>query len=259
MSRPIRRPELTEIQTFVTAVDQGSISGAARRLRISPAAATKRLNNLDALSHGKLLERTSHGVQVTALGHRLLPAARRLIRDAETLLTEVADPCFRPLEGIQQALRAGGPASSPGELLTDLEGLFAWAFRVASDPIVIADSEGIVIDVNQTFCRLIGKEREQLAGGPVPGLALAPGSVRRPDHPLYALPQRRTGATVTVLADTADGQDQALTYSLHRTELARLPLVLIRVVSVGQPQRSPRARDRTEPPRTRRRRLEQAA
>ena len=142
MSRPIRQPELVEIQTFVTSVDQGSISAAAKCLRISAAAATKRLDNLDALSRGKLLKRTSRGVEVTPLGQRLLPAARRLIRDAEMLLTEVAAPRCRPLEGLHRVLHLSRAASSADELLADVEALLACVFRAASEPLLIADSTG---------------------------------------------------------------------------------------------------------------------
>jgi hypothetical protein len=104
---------------------------------------------------------------------------------------------------------------------------------------VIADSDGIVVDVNTAFSRLVGKEREVLAARSVPGFEPA-HSEPQLDDPSSALPERQIGKTVTVLVDTADGEGRALTYSLHHTELAQVPLILMRVVTVGHPRRTHR-------------------
>jgi len=234
-SRPIRLPELTEIQTFVLAVELGSISAAAKRLSISAAAATKRLNNLDALSRDKLLERTSHGVQATPLGRRLLPGARRLIGDAETLLGGPAEdrPC--PLRGIQRILGRVGSRSLPDERVADLETLLAWVFSVASDPLLISDSEGVVIDANPAYCRLTGQERDTVVGRPVPGLELTRASVVVATNRSHRWPTQPAGIMMLGHARSAEGEFRAVTYALHRVEVAEVPLFLIRVSQADGP------------------------
>jgi PAS domain S-box-containing protein len=234
-SRPVRLPELSEIQTFVLAVELGSISSASKRLRISAAAATKRLNNLDALSPGKLLERTSHGVQVTPLGRRLLPGARRLIRDAEMLFGGPAEhrPC--PLRGIQRILGRVGSRSLPDERVADLETLLACVFSAASDPLLISDSEGVVIDANAAYCRLTGRERDAVVGRPVPGLELALACVGIDTNGSHGWSPQPAGITMLGHVRTSEGELRTVTYSLHRVEVAQVPLSLIRV---SQPDRS---------------------
>jgi PAS domain S-box-containing protein len=214
LSKPIRQPELSEIQTFVLAVEHGSISAAAKRLRISAAAATKRLNNLDVISRGKLLERTSRGVQVTALGQRLLPSARRWLRDAEMLLSGLSAARPRPLDGLHRILHGGGPAPAE-DLVTDLEALLAYIFRGASEPLLIADADGTVIDANPAYCRMTGREQITLVGRPVPGLE--PFATQEP-----------AGDTVPARVQTEEGEFRALGYSLQPIEVAQLPLLLIR-------------------------------
>jgi len=54
---PERLPELLELLTFVTAVDERSIRRAARRLHMSPAGIAKRLDNLEAILQERLLVR----------------------------------------------------------------------------------------------------------------------------------------------------------------------------------------------------------
>jgi DNA-binding transcriptional LysR family regulator len=75
----IRSPELSELETFVLAVEEGSLSRAARRLRISTQAAAKRVRQIEALADAPLLVRTSRGVSATATGERLYPIARDLL------------------------------------------------------------------------------------------------------------------------------------------------------------------------------------
>ena len=167
--QPIRPPELAELQTFVLAVEHGSISGAAQRLRISSTAATKRLNNLEVLARGRLLVRTNRGVRPTALGRRLLPAIERLLHDTATLLPRSSAQERSRLAGVHEVLRAAGSAASPNELLADIETLLAEVFRKTSDALLITDAAGAVIDANDAYCRQMGRKRQELLGSTVTG------------------------------------------------------------------------------------------
>ncbi len=85
MSKLVRTPELAELRAFCAAVDLGSLSKAARLLRVSQPALSKRLRALEALSGSRLLERSTRGVVPTATGRQLYEAARRLLEEAEEI------------------------------------------------------------------------------------------------------------------------------------------------------------------------------
>ena len=56
------------IRYFLKAAETGSFSLAAQSMFISPQALTKQINLLEQDLGGKLFERTSHGVSLTAFG-----------------------------------------------------------------------------------------------------------------------------------------------------------------------------------------------
>lgn len=85
MSKLVRTPELAELRAFCAAVDLGSLGKAARLLRVSQPALSKRLRALEALTGSRLLERSTQGVTPTAAGRRLYEAARRLLAEAEAV------------------------------------------------------------------------------------------------------------------------------------------------------------------------------
>ncbi len=99
MGKLVRMPELAELRAFCAAVDLGSIGKAARLLRVSQPALSKRLRNLEALSGSTLLERSTRGVTPTPAGRRLHAAALRLLDEAETVeaLMEGLDPSRAPV------------------------------------------------------------------------------------------------------------------------------------------------------------------
>ncbi|MGB7587742.1 MAG: LysR family transcriptional regulator [Solirubrobacterales bacterium] len=85
MSKLVRTPELAELRAFCAAVDLGSLGRAARLLRVSQPALSKRLRGLEALAGSQLLERSTRGVSPTPAGKQLYGAARRLLAEAETV------------------------------------------------------------------------------------------------------------------------------------------------------------------------------
>lgn len=85
MGKLVRTPELAELRAFCAAVDLGSLGKAARLLRVSQPALSKRLRALEALCGSRLLERSTQGVTPTAAGRRLYEAARRLLAEAEAV------------------------------------------------------------------------------------------------------------------------------------------------------------------------------
>ena len=85
MSKLVRMPELAELRAYCAAVELGSLGKAARLLRVSQPALSKRLRGLEALTGSQLLERSTRGVTPTAAGRRLHSAARRLLAEAENV------------------------------------------------------------------------------------------------------------------------------------------------------------------------------
>jgi DNA-binding transcriptional LysR family regulator len=85
MSRPIRSPEVNELRAFCAAVDLGSIGQAARLLRISQPALSKRLRGLEAIAGTDLLQRSPTGVEPTAAGRELYDAARKVLAQVEVV------------------------------------------------------------------------------------------------------------------------------------------------------------------------------
>lgn len=85
MSGPVRSAELTELRAFCAAVDLGSLGSAARLLRVSQPALSKRLRSLEAVAGARLLDRSPRGVSLTTAGTRLYVEARKLLVQAEAV------------------------------------------------------------------------------------------------------------------------------------------------------------------------------
>jgi DNA-binding transcriptional LysR family regulator len=85
MARPVRSAEIAELRAFCAAVDLGSLGRAARLLRVSQPALSKRLRALEAVAGARLLERSPRGVRPTPAGNRLYTEARKLLAQAETV------------------------------------------------------------------------------------------------------------------------------------------------------------------------------
>ena len=85
MARPVRSAEIAELRAFCAAVDLGSLGRAARLLRVSQPALSKRLRTLEAVAGARLLERSPRGVRPTPAGNRLYLEARKLLAQAEAV------------------------------------------------------------------------------------------------------------------------------------------------------------------------------
>ena len=85
MSRPVRPPEIAELRALCTAADLGSVSRAARLLRVTQPALSKRIRSLEAVAGVTLLERTSQGVVLTDEGRRLYEEARKLLAQSDVI------------------------------------------------------------------------------------------------------------------------------------------------------------------------------
>ena len=89
--------EWVDLETFVLAVQQGSLSEAARRLFISQPAVSVRLRRLEAAVGEPLLHRSREGVRPTAAGAHLFERARPLLESWRELGEELGGAA--PLRG----------------------------------------------------------------------------------------------------------------------------------------------------------------
>ena len=85
MGRPVRSADIAELRAFCAAVDLGSLGRAARLLRLTQPALSKRLRTLEALAGATLLERSSRGVTPTPAGTRLYLESRKLLAQADAV------------------------------------------------------------------------------------------------------------------------------------------------------------------------------
>jgi DNA-binding transcriptional LysR family regulator len=77
--------ELDELRALVTVVQEGSISGAARRLYRSQSVVTRQVQALERAVGGSLLDRRSRPLSATAMGKRVVEHARRALAAVEQL------------------------------------------------------------------------------------------------------------------------------------------------------------------------------
>lgn len=71
------------MRVFVAALDEGSLAGAARRLKRSPTAISRALSFLEAHVGVELLHRTTRSLKLSEAGERYAAACRRVLIDLE--------------------------------------------------------------------------------------------------------------------------------------------------------------------------------
>lgn len=85
--------KLRSLQAFCAAVEEGSISGAARRMYLSQPSVSERISDLEREAGTRLLTRSRRGVEPTEVGRTLYEHARRVLDEAASL------------EGLMQGIR----------------------------------------------------------------------------------------------------------------------------------------------------------
>jgi len=88
-----------DLEVFVEAVRVGSLAGAARRLGMSPMAASRSLGNLETELGARLIHRTTRSLSPTGDGEIFLPHARALLEARANALTDLRPDDERGLTG----------------------------------------------------------------------------------------------------------------------------------------------------------------
>jgi DNA-binding transcriptional LysR family regulator len=71
------------MNAFISAVDEGSLAGASRRLGRSPAAVTRAVAALESMVGTRLLYRTTRVIRLTEAGQRYIASCRRILADLQ--------------------------------------------------------------------------------------------------------------------------------------------------------------------------------
>lgn len=113
--REDERVEIRELRAFLTVVDEGGVSAAARRLHVSQSALSQTLRTLERRLGRELLVRDHSGARPTPAGAELLPGARELVQRHDLLLATMTGPA---LDGTH--VRVGVPLELPEDVLPTL-------------------------------------------------------------------------------------------------------------------------------------------
>lgn len=120
----------TAMQSFLTVVDTGSFSNAARRLNVGQPAVSKTIAQLERRLGVKLLVRSTRGLAPTEAGHNFYERAQRSLEEAEEA---------------ELAARGAG-AGLTGKLRIGAAVTFARLHIVPKIPEFLADNPGLEID-----------------------------------------------------------------------------------------------------------------
>ena len=85
-----------DLKLFLAVYEQGSLSGAARLLKLGQPTLSRRIAELEEAVGDALFDRRSHGSSLTATGQKLLPAAQRMAEWANEAALSVKKQTFLP-------------------------------------------------------------------------------------------------------------------------------------------------------------------
>jgi DNA-binding transcriptional LysR family regulator len=104
---------ILQLRAFLAVIEEGSLHRAATRLSLSHSALSRQMQALEHELGGKLLERSSTGVQPTAGGYALATKTAALLASYDSTMVEVR----QLVRGETEQLRIGYLASAFGEYL----------------------------------------------------------------------------------------------------------------------------------------------
>ncbi len=122
--------ELCWLEAFLALVETGSIRNAAASLGVSPATLSDRVSALEAYLGVRLLDRSTHGTELTEQGRLYLPDARALLADWQTILHQVQPLDVHPVRSLRIAFQ--------GKVLPPVVGRFLDQFMLRHPDIVLS-------------------------------------------------------------------------------------------------------------------------
>jgi DNA-binding transcriptional LysR family regulator len=89
-------PDLRNVRAFLAVVDEGSFTGAGRRLHLSQQGLTDRIHRLEQHVGARLFTRTTRRVELSPVGAELLADARALVEEADGRWARMLARAARP-------------------------------------------------------------------------------------------------------------------------------------------------------------------
>lgn len=132
--------DLVTLNTFIQAVELGSLTGSAQAVSLSLPAVSKRISQLENVTQLKLLERSKQGVKLTLAGQALYRHAIQIRSTGEQLCRTVED--FR--RGARGHLRVWANTSAVTGFLPSFLGEFMSAHPKLTIDLEEANSEPVV-------------------------------------------------------------------------------------------------------------------
>ena len=159
---------LSNLESFVRSAESGSFSAAARRLRLTPAAISRNVAQLERNLGVRLFQRNTHGLKLTEAGERFLAMVGSGLDSLQGAIAEVTS-------------RADEPA---GRLKLSMAPRFGITEVMPLMPLFLARYPAVTVDLDfdNRSVDLVGDGVDAAIGG---GFELKPGVVSRELAPAH--------------------------------------------------------------------------
>ena len=118
----IRNVDVSVARAFLSVVETGSVTLAARQLGLTQGAISQQIRRLEELSVGRLFVRAGRHLALTPEGQRLVATAKQFLAANDKLLTALCQPVF------QGEVRFGAPYDIIGSYAPPILRRFSTAF-----------------------------------------------------------------------------------------------------------------------------------
>jgi DNA-binding transcriptional LysR family regulator len=130
------------MKVFVTALDEGSLAGAGRKLSRSAAAVSRAMSFLEAYTGAQLLHRTTRVLKPSAVGERYALACRQALAELEEADISVRDEQSVP----RGTLSLAAPVFSGEDVLRPILDAFLEAYPAVAARLYLCDQAVNLID-----------------------------------------------------------------------------------------------------------------
>jgi DNA-binding transcriptional LysR family regulator len=144
------------MKVFVTAVDEGSLAGAARQLRRSPTAVSRAIALLEEHVGAELLHRTTRSIRLSEAGERYVGACRRILADLEE--AELAAGGARA--AARGTLHLSAPSIAGETVLRPVVDDFLQAYPLVSARMLLLDRQVNLVDEGIDLALRVGQLRD---------------------------------------------------------------------------------------------------
>lgn len=129
------RDALWQMQLVVATVDEGTIAGAARRMRVTPSAVSKHLLAVERRIGVRLIQRTTRSLRVTEAGARYIEQARAALAAVEAVEARASSE----QSALKGPIRISAPTLLGQELLAPVIARFVKTFPEVHVDLDLAD------------------------------------------------------------------------------------------------------------------------